>query len=145
MTMPVASPSHQVIQCTPNSAQGIWPASTSVRTPLLAATSAAPNAITANFHTAAGASKRYWKLTNRRISRPATTASAALPAPIASATHTGVPMTPRFAIAAPIMIAGQMRPPNASHAASAMPAGGHTALAYPGGIANASDIAATLA
>ncbi len=111
MTMPVASPSHQVSQCMPKSAHGTWPASASVVTPQVAATIEAPKAMAAKRHTAAGCSKRCSSAMKCRISIPASAASAALPAPIARATGSVVPLTPRLASSAPSRIPGQMRPP----------------------------------
>ena len=64
----------------------------------------------------------------RRISVAPASASSVLPVPIrADASHEV--STVRLASAAPIQTPGQTRFPSASVAASAMPEGGHTAVA----------------
>jgi len=49
-----------------------------------------------------------------------------------------VKATARFTRTEPAAIPGQTRGPHSRTAASAMPDGGHTAVAYPGGIASES-------
>src|SRR6266705_158743 len=69
-----------------------------------------------------------------------TPTAAAINAPNALRTATsGEPSTVRLVSAAPSQIPGQTRTPRSSSAASAMPEGGHTAVAYPGGIASKRD------
>ncbi|OGA67832.1 MAG: hypothetical protein A3G83_08140 [Betaproteobacteria bacterium RIFCSPLOWO2_12_FULL_68_20] len=67
-----------------------------------------------------------------------TVASSAAPAPIASGA-TSEACTVKFAAADPIHTPGHKRGPRSANAASAIPAGGHTALAKPGGTARTSD------
>ena len=126
---PPRSPSHQVIQMSVTFDVSAWPPSTRLPTPIVAAIIVpGPTARLANLATPEGVSKVAEPPDHLSSSHAVRTASSVLPAAIAK-DEAGEPNVVALAKNAPIAIAGHMRIPHSSKAASANPLGGHTGLA----------------
>ena len=91
-------------------------------------TVAGPTQTSANFATRDGVAKVSRPPDQRSIRKPPTTASSVLPSAM-TAEVSSVPAVVALAAKAPIKIAGHMRRPPSSTAASAMPVGGQIGLA----------------
>ena len=79
---------------------------------------------------------------NRRYSHAASSASRVLPVAIAAAPARETVVV-LLASSAPSQTPGQTRVPSNTTAANAIPEAGHTAVAFPGGMANVSPTIAT--
>ena len=126
---PAVSPSHQVTQISAKSSQRARPATVSVTTPTEALiTVAGPTQTSANFATRAGVVKVCAPPDHCMIRKPPASASIVLPSAI-KADVANVPAVVALAANAPTRIAGHIRRPPNSTAASAMPVGGQIGLA----------------
>src|SRR5215510_11855682 len=123
------SPSHHVSQIAPKRAQLAYPVRARLRTPTVALTVVAtPPASAANAKKLRARRKTSRPPAQRFTSQTPTTASSVLPAAMPSDEATD-PAVVTFTRNAPRKIAGHAEYPYSSRAASAMPVGGHTAVA----------------
>ena len=127
---PAASPSHHVSQIGPKSAQRALPVSASVVTPRVALTVVLTSPASAtNLKMSCARSKAATPPAKRSTRNAPTSASSVLPAAMPSDESTD-PAVVRLTAKAPAKIAGQMPRPSSSTAASAMPVGGQTGVAF---------------
>ncbi len=132
---PTASPSHQVSHSDQKPASPVAPAKARLVMPMEALMVVANMTTATNFTTCATLLNGYASA-NRRIRKPAMTASSELPVAIVAATPPETPVD-RLTRKAPAKMPGQARRPKYSSAAIAMPVGGHTGLVL--ACSNASD------
>ncbi len=114
------------------------PCSAIAPTPIVAAMIEHTAATTTNLTTSSPLSNSYMPPTWRRMSAAPASASSVLPHAIRAAVKTDA-STIALTTATPTHSPGQIRLPKRSVAATAMPEGGQTAVAKPGGIAKNSE------
>src|SRR5262249_4202192 len=126
---PAMSPSHHVSQISPNRAQLACPASARLATPTVALTAVAtPPASAANTKKLRARANTSRPPAQRFTSQTPTSASKVLPAAMPRDEATD-PAAVTFTRNAPTKIAGHIAHPDRRRAASAMPVGGHPAVA----------------
>src|SRR5215467_4261695 len=129
-TLPAASPSHHVSQMDPALLHGAKPARTSDPTPMVALSVVLRSAArTKNVITSCARAKARRPEAKRVTRYDPAKASRVLPAAMPSDVHTD-PAVVTLAMKAPTKIAGHIRVPRRSRAASAMPAAGQTDVAF---------------
>ncbi len=132
--MPTVSPCHHVHQFHNSSGRRRECTKASGPAATVAAIVALAAAMTTNLTTSSPRRNAPGKPMTARTSAAPASASRVLPAPM-SVAATSEDWTVTLTSEAPSQIPGQMRLPSSRTDASAIPEGGHTAVAYPGGIA----------